>query len=337
MPTGPPFAMPADYAQSLNGGGVDLSGTQPADGVLRSPFMQLKLKRTRVTDRLEPLEHEHLRVSDEDTANRALVAAPGHRLVVAQLDTGPQSMNGSWSKDPMMEGGTDKAEVRLVVGDRRQLLTPRPTIGTIFLVSAADGVPVRLELTDQGITQQMDLRTGATVHAGSAVLYHGDINRPSVGYAGTGTVTRGGATVQVNVKISAGRMVFEAWAPGVGWAKPGRAWLILGVTATSDGFDGYTKGGTLGVFFDIQNSSTYTLVLPGGQQIRARAGKDSTTTFGGTYSSATPVMFDVPDSLRTATLHIAPSGTVEAVQRDVRYPSNWAKAPAAQDFPIDLG
>lgn len=192
MPAGPPFAVPADYAQSLNGGGVDLSGTQPADGVLRSPFMQLKLKRTRVTDRLEPLEHEHLRVSDEDTANRALVAAPGHRLVVAQLDT-------------------------------------------------------------------------------------------------------------------------------------------------ADGFDGYTKAGALGVFFDIQNSSTYTLVLPGGQQIRARAGKDSTTTFGGTYSSATPVMFDVPDSLRTATLHIAPSGTVEAVQRDVRYASSWAKAPAAQDFPIDLG
>lgn len=156
------------------------------------------------------------------------------------------------------------------------------TGGTFALAVEGDLNEARLDLTTDGLTQNLSLTTGQRTSTNASAYYTGasttEFDRPQPGYApefnyqGLGPA----GTVQVNLH-AVGR---SAYLPGYGWAEDGKAWIELNVEepdVVSFGYRRPDRAALGGIaprgFRDGQKQATQTYTLTGtdGNQYAAEA------------------------------------------------------------------
>jgi hypothetical protein len=237
-----------------------------------------------------------------------LQAPPGHELVVAHLfDVPGKTINGDTGF-----GAGDPTDPKLLDLSVRMGQDPPVRLGShlsngsLVLVSVPVGADPRLVVDDHsGHPQSLNLRTGGRADA-LALLYPSrtmDLPTPVTARL---AYTAGGeqGTLDLTMKVWVNLVPWEA---GRGWARPGGAWLLVGLALDVPSVGMY---GTL----TLDAARTFTLRGAGGGTLRALP-----DTVALTQSRGARVMFDVPDSFRTGTLGIALAGTV-AVDNDPPQP-----------------
>lgn len=178
----------------------------------------------------------------------ARTAAPGDEFVVLQW--GPQPV----FSDTVVSADADPGQpttrylsaptAAVIVGATRLPLSNinrAPLIhDNTLLVSAPRGTPVFYELTDQGKSQRIDMRSGRRVPAPEFAPLYRARNYTDLDRRLTGSLTPvgGGDTVRFHLRL--GRAALTPFDPDRGYAPPGKVWLA--VTVTDYGTDGTALG-----------------------------------------------------------------------------------------------
>lgn len=289
-------AKPADFVQTYSPSSQVAIGEEvdEAQGRFWGPHFELQVTRSILADGVS--EQTAVTLLDEEAGYRA---ADGHRLAIVQFGQDPAGQT-RW------DGGAVTA--RVLAGGHEHDLGALPDSNDVLVVSVPKGEPALLEVTDEGHAQTFDLSTAERVDV-HKLLYplRSTYLKPQL-YQGTGQASYRTAREGFEVRISGGnpQASLEPYVPTEGWAKPGRAWLLLsGLLATSIQDYSYTDG-TFPAAVELQAADSFAVQLPGGRSIRANKQYISTSIAAG--SSGFSVVFDVPDSLRSATLVITPRG-----------------------------
>jgi hypothetical protein len=122
----------------------------------------------------------------------------------------------------------DKVQARVVVDGVSRLLPDLPATG--LEMSVPVGHPAILQVTDDGRTQSMDLRTGQRGDDAIAGYYHPHdlIIKPATYDAkGRASYLGAGLDVETDLTLEELRGSVQPWIPGRGWAPHGKAWLEL--------------------------------------------------------------------------------------------------------------
>ncbi|MET7403513.1 hypothetical protein ABZS66_59580 [Dactylosporangium sp. NPDC005572] len=229
-----------------------------------------------------------------------LRAAPGQEVVAADL-------TGATTKTAAAAGSGRPAQVTIRAGAVTHLL--KLDRDRRIVVTAAAGAPVTLTVED-GRPQTLDLRTGK--RAGTppdlalfyAPLTQGELEGPLCGF-----VENPAAGVPVQSKVTA--MLLPGTAAH-GYAAKGRAMLAASVTFT-----------TLEPMTMKLDPASFRLTA-GGSTLQPRPLGTVTTVAANPslpfYEGTVRAVFEVPATLRTATLKVAPTGryTIDGVERATR-------------------
>ncbi len=185
------------------------------EGTLRSPHARLTLRSLSVAGAYAPGAHR----------DDAYHAAEGHELLVATFDT------ADMAPDPPAEA-VEAMAWAVVVGERAEAVEPIGP-GDSLVVSVPTGTEALLQVTDDGRTQSLSLRTGVRGPDAVPAMYEPqpsqDIHHTYTG-SGVYALDDFGPT-PVGVEIDLERAWRTVWYPGAGWAAPGRAWLVVEVTS----------------------------------------------------------------------------------------------------------
>ncbi|MFC3736312.1 hypothetical protein [Paractinoplanes deccanensis] len=218
------------YSSGVREGPVSrlgLPATELKDALLVSPHQTIKFARWAVARELtgEQLTAAGLDLKGGDglPASAGEVRAPeGHELFIVDADD-PKMLA------PSQNGVMQKVSFTLVVGGQSRPLGNRLVAYNTrdaLLAVVPVGAEVRLDLTDEGRTQSLDLRTGKRINA-AAGLYpvrEARTNLQEVWRYRGSTYT----TVSVSLKAE-----FTSWTEKKGWASAGRAWLTGTVSVTA--------------------------------------------------------------------------------------------------------
>jgi hypothetical protein len=139
------------------------------------------------------------------------------------LEQGDSRVGGAYPVE-----GNDKVSARVLIDRVSRPLPNLPTSGLV--ISVPVGHPAILQVTDDGRTQSMDLRTGQRGDDAIAGYYHPhDLIIKSAKYDAKGRASFLGAGLDVGVQLSLEQLrgSVQPWIPGRGWAPDGKAWLEL--------------------------------------------------------------------------------------------------------------
>jgi hypothetical protein len=299
-PTGPVVA-PAEYVAELDSEASDLATTQVSDShnVVMGPLFRHEVQAVGVVSEISADEARTVGLPS------ALRPAAGQEFVVA-------AFNGSMSYTvPSVKGGTaagggpgrshEPAESVVVDGHARPMQTPVGD-GHALVVSVPKGHPALLNLTQAGVTQAVDLRTGQRVadaltpYFPDAALSNGEFPDYWDGKASLLTVRV--SLMQVDASMS-------PFSPAGTWAAQGKAWVYLSLQAGS-----ICSTNALDCHVTVTRRDI-ALVLPNGDKVYPAAGDASLTSLGPSDVNTDGVhgfgsfAFEVPASLRAATLSVA--------------------------------
>lgn len=238
-------------------------------------------------------------------------AAPGHEFVVADFTPyvgyhqdvpargrQPGSLSGS-RHDP----GYSQS---VVVGRSTRPLHALATGGTLLIVTAPVKARVQLKVVDSGRAQLLDLRTGRRAKDAVSHFYPNQDWTPPYplddnAWIGKGLVGK----LPIATKIMKVRAQLTPFAPNARWSRRGRAWLYVTVQVAS-----------------VCPGASCRVTLAPGKQVRLRVhGHDARDELGRSFRSI-PVYdylttnglgtfaFEVPDTLRSATLVVSTGGPV---------------------------
>ncbi|MBL7255344.1 hypothetical protein [Paractinoplanes lichenicola] len=198
---------------------LGLPATELKDAFLVSPHQTIKFARWVAAPELtsDQLMAAGLEIKDADgfqVADQALRAPEGHELFIVDADN-PDVIPMS-QKDALK-----KVSFALVVGGKSRDLgnsLSAYNLRDALLAVVPAGAEVRLDLTDEGRTQSLDLRTGKRAVAVAAFY---PLRQASAGpserwrYRGS---TYTSIIASLNARLS-------PWTEEKGWAPAGRAWL----------------------------------------------------------------------------------------------------------------
>ena len=153
----------------------------------------------------------------------------GQQRVLAEI-TGPAA-------GAARSGGTGEVAIAVAYGSQTRAVRGGAvalTNGTLAVVVPAGARPV-LKVTDEGRTQSLDLltgRRGADAIAGYYPLRRGEYEQSSSTTTGLRLYGAAVAALTTNERLAAVQLndlpaTLQPWVPGRGWAKAGRAWLVL--------------------------------------------------------------------------------------------------------------
>jgi hypothetical protein len=156
--------------------------------------------------------------------------APGHEFLCVSGWTGELGI-GSYKME-----NDDKVSARIVIDGALRPLKDLPTGG--LMLSVPTGHPVALQVTDDGRTQSLDLRTGERGQDAIAGYYRPhDLQVSAADYDATARVTYHGTQLDVRAQLNLSGLggSVEPWLPSRGWAPAGTAWLVLTGLRVSSG------------------------------------------------------------------------------------------------------
>jgi hypothetical protein len=265
-------------------------------GIFRGPHFVMRFDQVLVTEAIdEILAHE----LGEPGPFRA---ATGHEFVAARVASDP-TLRVRWS---------DKAAVsyRIVVGQRVIELDSPPEGNDILFLSVPRGARPLLEVTDAGRAQTFDLRSGRRAKVETLLYPIRTASLPPRVYDEAGIVAYGGARQGVRVQILSpgGTATLEPYLPGLGWARRGRAWLLLTPLSPLVIEERLSSSsGYFGVAFDMDTKRSFVLRHAGGA-IRAKDMGHVKMHLDTNGDNRFSVVFDVPASLREGQITISPRG-----------------------------
>lgn len=321
------------------------------DGRLKGPHFNLRLAAVAVTDSLEPAESGAFLIAPAE----GIRAARQHEFVLFELETSPDA------PPPWDPGATPPSAVVQVGEQQLPFILPGQwddvtdtylVQSTLYVLSVPKGAEPLLKVTDDAVTQTLNLRTGERGSDAVALYYAPRHQSLAVAdYAAAGVVTTPANGVPVSrpytVTFSMSDNVsadLSPWVPKAGWAAPGRAWLGFGgFTVSSDGlsFDPSLYQPLLK--FSLDFATTFTLTLPDGTKVGAQPGTiesvefDDLTSIGNVGFNGYEARFDVPVDFATGTVSILPAGTMTAAYAEGDFPADWSEPPTRLDVSVDLG
>lgn len=317
-------AEPADFVATgiddtmYSGDGIN--AITPADGTFAGPHFRHLFTGSAVAETTSSLVP-----GAED-----LGAAPGYEFVALFESPDPQTPE---------YGQDDDVTTAVVVDGQPRTLPDKPSFGGGYLVSVPVGHSAQLVVTDAGRTQSFDMRTGrrgpdavagyypphsASVPAADAKLTDdAECDAPIP----TPTGSFSDCEVITTFEIPDGTGALDPWAPGLGWAENGRAWLVFPEAE----YEARVAG--MSVSYARSADSLLTLTLPDGTVVPGVS-----TTPGGTNlwaRTSTPLVFDVPASFTTGKLTLHPDGRLTRTTDGVPA-ATWTKAPQAHTVEVTV-
>jgi hypothetical protein len=284
-------AKPPDYVDVVPAGTPlsDVEAVDQSKSSLVGPNFGLRIDTVGVTDAVSETDADLLGLDEP------FRAADGHQLLLVRMSPDPLSASGRWDESKA------KPRAEVVVGGQRTALRRVPAPGSMLVVSAAEDEAARLDVTDRGRTQSINLRTGARAPNAVSSFPSQEL---SLDYDGSGSVGGYGSSRRLQVAITASAATLEAYVPGLGWAKKGRRWLVLDLSQVST--NGLSQAGATAplVGFFLDPAESFHLSWDGG----------GTSAHPDAYLNASApaasyiVVFDVPESFRTGTLSLRPEG-----------------------------
>jgi len=203
------------------------------------------------------------------------------------------------------------------------------------MVSVPKDGPVLLRMTDEGVTQTLDLRAG-TRGADARGRYPSPSQRGGITeYKAAGIATNpiptwettyGYWPAKTDFTLRTEGTVLVPWAPGEGngWAKKGRTWLRLNGVAVSGGI-----GSAVG--YRLYTHQFFSVSTAGGKRYPAAKSSIKVELIGDTATYGVHV--DVPESFRAGTLHVDPAAGLRQPNGE---PVKWITRPKGASFPIRL-
>jgi hypothetical protein len=294
-------AKPADYVEVLDMDSRRLSsdvmssgGLVPEDeGVLLGPNFGIFADWAGAVESLSDDDAEALGFAEP------FRAANDHELLMLSIADDPRWEGGRWKeRDAKLEAALLIGE--RVIGERKVELKSVPKPGSLIIASVPKGASAKLSVTDNGRAQSLDLRTGT--RAPDAIRWD-PAHQLNAKYQGSGRVSGYGKARDLDVDITIESAQLEPYLPGQGWAKPGRAWLLLNLSQVySTGLDADLGEPTIAFF--VEPSKTFRLSWQGGTA-RAAGGRGLNTLNPAARYLA---VFEVPASFRGGSLTITPDG-----------------------------
>jgi hypothetical protein len=240
-------------------------------------------------------------------------------------------------------GSAKAPTAELVVDDEKTPLTtlplpvqegpvPIPGDGVLLVASVPRGAPVELAVTDEGVTQRVDLRTGERVE--SVEGYYG-ANAQELSFTTDVPVAFLGGAATLHVAASAvpevvPKLAVRApWTPGQGWAADGHAWLVVPrpVLSTPLMMD------MTGLRLTVDDAAVFS--VDGRPEI---GGTRQQETLAAEFSPTTdPLVFDVPADFTggTFTMNLAAMGVTAQFYTGDRAVT-WTPPPAPVTVPLSF-
>jgi hypothetical protein len=309
----PAATLPAGTVNVLHSAGfAQLPGGREARSAgLVGGHALLHVRETGVVTRVDRLTAQRWGLPAEVRAD------DGHELVWASLSLGGRQWRNSdrdveWARIAVLAGGVRTTLTVPLTGSA----DPQAYADAV-LVSVPRNAPVLLQLTDDGVTQSIDVRAGTRIDDARGV-YPRPLQDQGLRYAGNGAYPTGAA---VRFQALADGYSLEPWAPGLGWARDGRAWLAVKRLRVS--------GGEPREELTLDPSRTFSVTTPDGDVHLADSDRIPVDLSSGIIPHG--VYIEVPATFRYGVLRFAPAGLRRGLD-----PVDWERAPAPADFPISL-
>jgi hypothetical protein len=321
----------ADYV-AVTLGGFDSFGPStkldPAQASLVGPHSAVAFSGVVTTPSISGYQVAALGLIDPQ-AKQGLRPADGHEFLILRTVRAEVPWMGVGSEPPttamtLRTGGESRPLNKQFGGDHTLTLSVR------------SGQEATLVLTDEGRVQTLDLRTGR--RGGDPIpLYYplrvADVKGSFGSWARVSGVTVDGMAQGNLIAVggTSGRATLHPFRSKLGWARPGRAWLEVGIGRWTDML---TKA-----VITVDVAASFTLTTPDGTRISPVPGTGD-IRIESVISADTPtsiVMFDVPDSFRSGAVGFAPRGTIVATvngqQKTGTISSHTPSKPATISLP----
>lgn len=260
--------------------------------------------------------------------DRPVRAPAGHEFVVADFTqyTGyDHDVPAKGSQPGSLKGS--KHQQTILVGDTKIPLYPSLVGGRLLIATAPAKSRVLLKVTDSGVTQYLDLRTGLRVKDSRSGYYPGRDFGPTRPVEAKKVWRRPGVAsadnLVVNTLLLRARSELSPFRPDGTWEKGKYAWLYLTVQVSGTCKKGYSCSMVMSPDKHVR------LRLKGGATPDAVGSSFRTGDLykvGSTDGTAT-FAFRVPRSTRSATAVVTPAGplTVKTAKRTTK--PSWRLAP----------
>jgi hypothetical protein len=311
-----------------------------SDGLFVGPHFAVRIRQVDITD---TVDHAIAHYLGEESA---FTAAEGHELVLFNV-ADDSSLEAPW--------GDSQVDTALVVDGVQRSLDGLPTFRETVVASVPEGAPVLLEVEDAGRRLHFDLRAGRVV-TDEESSFSASGSLPGTLYRASAEVAYGSRLQQLRVEILSmgGTADLDAYHPEFGWAKPGRAWLVVGPMvgrSTPSEYD--PTFGYFDVAFDLDVRQSLRLEVPGeGSLSPVRTWPRHAKMHEPMSPSEIVALFDVPASFREGRLVITPQGSTATntssptsasgvhPHRDCGQPGiaclSWSEAPPAGTVSIGV-
>ncbi len=265
-------------------------------GTFVGPHFAVRIAQVNITDSVH-VGLAHLLGEDE-----AFSAAEGHEFVLFNVADDP-TLEAPW--------GEGQVDVALVVDGAERPLDDLPVFGETVVASVPDGAPVLLEVTDSDRAIQFDLRAGQVV-SGEETYLSASGSLPDTLYRASAAVAYGGRRQRLRVELFSmgGTVNLVSHHPEFGWAKSGRAWLVVGpFKGRSTPSEVNPTYGYFDVAFDMDVRQSLRLKVPGEGSLRpVRTWPRHAKMHELASPSEIVALFDVPASFREGELVVTPQG-----------------------------
>jgi hypothetical protein len=271
-------------------------------------------------------------------------AADGEEFVLVAVSG--ESTNGQWKL-----GKRPEPTAELVVdGEARPLstvplpnvegLAPTPPDGTLIVAGVPKDAPVALRVTDEKRTQTVDLRAGKRTDDVIDGYYRPTKQEVSYRENIPLVVTAAGTPYPTELTVAetaTGESDIKSamlcpWAPKYGWAREGRAWLIVPHPVLSTPYTGTTPR----LVLKIDERSVFAVRLPDGTAVKETGGTRQVKTLIGPPAGP-ELVFDVPASFTTGTFTMDIAAmSASAEFSDGTYPISWQKPPPPFELQLDM-
>lgn len=287
-------------------------------GPLVSPHVLLRQQSTGVATEIGPGAAEKLGLSG------AIKAPPGHEFVIADFteNVGYQQRLPKHGKQP---GSLDGTTYRLAVqvGKVKRPLYFNVAPGTLLIVCAPTHARVRLVVADGRRTQALNLRTGRRVKDGISSYYptqDWSPRHPKRGWQAKG-LTRAGPLV---TEIAAVHAYLSPFAPTGRWARRDKAWLYVTEHLVTGCGNHIAR-----CRVRLSPSRRLRLHVRGSHDRKPVGSAFSSTAWPTNQHGTVTVGFQVPVSLRSATLVTSTAGQVRIKRRLGKRTTHttWRKKP----------
>jgi hypothetical protein len=295
-PTKP--ALPAEFAAVFGGEYNSVRANvqlDPHSSILIGPHSSIQLDQVAQTSALSEAQSQNLFPPHDLYLFPPFVAALGHELVLAHLVKTPDEGVGQ----PMLPLDHDEPRdsgPMLVVDGKQRKLYPGLQNNSTVVVSVPTGAPVLLRMTDGGRPQDIDLRTGKRVNG--VPEYYPVLSADLANLAGLMAVGPDDSAYPLGA--GPGIVQLEPYADSLGWAQPGRSWLVVWIRIGMNLFPYDFAAASDDVVLKLSDGSTPT---------PRETGTGPPYSSMAVRSTAVWALYDLPSSVRSGTVIFHLSGT----------------------------